>query len=112
MINIDTTMYLDKVEECKSSTGKKYKKVKLTSSVGGALTCIFEEDKVYYEIIQGERRRVTIVSRLYNGKEKVFVNIKGIVQPDNEVPFEGSEGASDWVDVDSAPAFKDIKKGK
>ena len=112
MINFDLSMYLDTVEDCKSSSGKNYKKVKLTSSVGGALTCVFEEDKVYHEIKQGERRRVTVVSRIYNGKEKVFVNIKGIVEPDNEVPFEGSENASDWVDVDSSPAFKDMKKGK
>ncbi len=110
MINLDLQMLINEVEDCKSSTGKSYKKVKMTGSAGSILTCLFEEDKIFHEINKGERRKVTVVSRIYNGKEKVFVNIKGLVLADEATPFGDVEAP--WENVADAPAFKDMKKGK
>lgn len=110
MINLDMQMVINEVEDCKSSTGKEYKKVKMSGTSGSILTCLFAEDKIFHEIKKGERRKVTVVSRIYNGKEKVFVNIKGVVVADEATPFGDVD--SPWEDIDSAPAFKDMKKGK
>lgn len=93
MIKIEVQMVITNVEECKSSNGKEYKKVRMAGSTGNILTCIFPEDKVYHEIKENERRRVTIVSRIYNGKEKVFINIRNVISPDEPCPFGEIEGS-------------------
>ena len=107
MINLEVQMVLTNVETCKSVGGKEYKKVRMAGSTGKILTCLFPEDKVFHEINEGERRFVTIVSRIYHGKEKVFVNIKGLVVADEATPFGDVD--SPWQNIDEGTDPANIK---
>ena len=91
MINFEMSMNVDKVVEGKSAKGNEYKKVKLVGVAGTITTCIFPDNRVYHVIKENERRDVTVVSKLYEGKEKVYVNIKGVTISDVANPFEDGE---------------------
>lgn len=93
MTNLSMNMRVEVVLPSKSEKGNEYKKIKLVGLSGYIITCIFSDDKVFTTIKEGELRHVTLVSRIYNGKEKYFVNIKEIVQPDNPCPFGEIEGS-------------------
>lgn len=93
MINISTDMVVQIVLPNKSEKGNEYKKIKLEGIAGTVITCIFPDDKVYTTIEEGQRRHITLVSRIYNGKEKLFVNIKDVVVADNPCPFGEIEGS-------------------
>ena len=104
MINIITDMVVQVVLPSKSEKGNEYKKIKLEGRAGTVITCIFPDDKVYSTIEEGQRRHITLVSRIYNGKEKLFVNIKELVVADEATPFGDVEGPWQNVADGSDPA--------
>ena len=107
MTNLSMNMRVEVVLPGKSEKGNEYKKIKLVGLAGYIITCIFPDDKVFTAIKEGELRHVTLVSRIYNGKEKYFVNIKEVVHSDEATPFGDVE--SPWQNVDDGTDPANIK---